>query len=62
MNTTLSLVASPARLMMVAAMAAMLFFHAGSLALAGTVPLDSLSEAQRGHYCEPACKKDPVQG
>lgn len=47
-NATLSLAASYARLMMVAVMAAMLFFHAGSLALAdGRVPLDSFSEAQR---------------
>ena len=43
-NATLSLAASYARLMMVAVMAAMLFFHAGSLALAdGAVPLDSFS-------------------
>lgn len=47
-NATLSLAASYARLMMVAVMAAMLFFHAGSLALAdGTVPLGSFSKAQR---------------
>ncbi|SPJ26131.1 DUF4386 domain-containing protein [Palleronia abyssalis] len=47
-NATLSLAASYARLMMVAVMAAMLFFHAASLALAdGTVPLDSFSPAQR---------------
>ena len=47
-NATLSLAASYARLMMVAVMAAMLFFHAGSLALAdGTVPLDSFSQTQR---------------
>lgn len=47
-NATLSLAASYARLMMVAVMAAMLFFHAGALALAdGTVPLDSFSEIQR---------------
>ncbi|MGR3466118.1 DUF4386 domain-containing protein [Limimaricola sp.] len=47
-NATLSLAASYARLMMVAVMAAMLFFHAGSLALAdGRVPLGSFSEAQR---------------
>lgn len=47
-NATLSLAASYARLMMVAVMAAMLFFHAGSLALAdGTVPLGSFSAAQR---------------
>ncbi len=47
-NATLSLAASYARLMMVAVMAAMLFFHAGSLALAdGAVPLGSFSEAQR---------------
>ena len=47
-NATLSLAASYARLMMVAVMAAMLFFHAGSLALAdGAVPLDSFLEAQR---------------
>lgn len=47
-NATLSLAASYARLMMVAVMTAMLFFHAASLALAGgTVPLDSFSQAQR---------------
>jgi hypothetical protein len=47
-NPTLSLAASYARLMMVAVMASMLFFHAASLALAdGTVPLDSFSAAQR---------------
>ncbi|MGR3634008.1 MAG: DUF4386 domain-containing protein [Limimaricola soesokkakensis] len=47
-NATLSLASSYARLMMVAVMAAMLFFHAASLALAdGTVPLDSFSAAQR---------------
>jgi hypothetical protein len=47
-NATLSLAASYARLMMVAVMAAMLFFHAGSLALAdGRLPLDSFSTAQR---------------
>jgi hypothetical protein len=47
-NATLSLAASYARLMMVAVMAAMLFFHAGSLALAdGSVPLNSFSQAQR---------------
>ncbi len=47
-NATLSLAASYARLMMVAVMAAMLFFHAAALALAdGTVPLDSFSPAQR---------------
>ncbi|WP_240608167.1 DUF4386 domain-containing protein [Pararhodobacter oceanensis] len=47
-NATLSLAASYARLMMVAVMAAMLFFHAGSLALAdGAVPLGSFTEAQR---------------
>lgn len=47
-NATLSLAASYARLMMVAVMAAMLFFHAGSLALAdGAVPLDSFSQTQR---------------
>lgn len=47
-NATLALAASYARLMMVAVMAAMLFFHAGSLALAdGTVRLDSFSGAQR---------------
>lgn len=47
-NATLSLAASYARLMMVAVMAAMLFFHAGSLALAdGAVPLRSFSVAQR---------------
>ena len=47
-NATLSLAASYARLMMVAVMAGMLFFHAGSLALAdGTVPLNSFSQAQR---------------
>ncbi|SLN73468.1 DUF4386 domain-containing protein [Roseisalinus antarcticus] len=47
-NATLSLAASYARLMMVAVMAAMLFFHAASMALAdGTVPLDSFSAAQR---------------
>ncbi|MFX0541016.1 DUF4386 domain-containing protein [Roseovarius sp. S4756] len=47
-NATLSLAASYARLMMVAVMATMLFFHAGSLALADeTVPLDSFSKAQR---------------
>ncbi|WP_341861309.1 DUF4386 domain-containing protein [Gymnodinialimonas sp. 57CJ19] len=47
-NETLSLAASFARLMMVAVMAAMLFFHAGALALAdGTVPLGSFSELQR---------------
>ena len=43
-NAALSLAASYARLMMVA----MLFFHAGSVALAdGTVPLGSFSNAQR---------------
>lgn len=47
-NATLSFAASYARLMMVAVMATMLFFHAGSLALAdGRVPLDSFSAAQR---------------
>jgi len=47
-NPTLSLAAAFARMMMVAVMAAMLFFHAASLALAdGTVPLDSFSMAQR---------------
>ena len=47
-NATLSLAASYARLMMVAVMAAMLFFHAGSLALAdATVPLGSFSQTQR---------------
>ncbi|WP_245582961.1 DUF4386 domain-containing protein [Sediminimonas qiaohouensis] len=47
-NATLSLAASYARLMMVAVMAAMLFFHAASLALAdGTMSLNSFSEAQR---------------
>ncbi|EAR51172.1 hypothetical protein OG2516_14895 [Oceanicola granulosus HTCC2516] len=47
-NETLSLAASYARMMMVAVMAAMLFFHAAALALAdGTVPLASFSEAQR---------------
>lgn len=47
-NPTLSLAASFARLMMVAVMASMLFFHVASLALAdGTVPLDSFSSAQR---------------
>lgn len=47
-NATLSLAAAFARLMMVAVMAAMLFFHAGALALAdGTVPLGSFSELQR---------------
>jgi hypothetical protein len=47
-NATLSLAASYARLMMVAVMAAMLFFHAGALALAeGRVPLESFSAAQR---------------
>lgn len=47
-NATLSLAASYARLMMVAVMAAMLFFHAASLGLAdGTVPLNSFSQAQR---------------
>ncbi|WP_245752685.1 DUF4386 domain-containing protein [Poseidonocella pacifica] len=47
-NATLALAASYARLMMVSVMAAMLFFHAASLALAdGTVPLDSFSAAQR---------------
>lgn len=47
-NATLSFAASFARLMMVAVMATMLFFHAGSLALAdGRVPLDSFNAAQR---------------
>ena len=47
-NPTLSLAAAFARLMMVAVMAAMLFFHAAALALAdGSVPLDAFSEAQR---------------
>ncbi|MBM1219834.1 DUF4386 domain-containing protein [Ponticoccus sp. SC2-23] len=47
-SPTLSLAASYARLMMVAIMASMLFFHAASLALAdGTVPLDSFSTDQR---------------
>lgn len=47
-NATLSLAAAFARLMMVAVMAAMLFFHAGAIALAdGTVPLGSFSELQR---------------
>ncbi len=47
-NATLSLAASYARLMMVAVMAAMLFFHAGALALAdGVVPLGRFSDAQR---------------
>nr|WP_323780107.1 DUF4386 domain-containing protein [Amylibacter sp.] len=47
-NAALSLAASYARLMMVAVMAAMLFFHAGSLALAdGAVPLGSFSQEQR---------------
>lgn len=47
-NATLSLAASYARLIMVAVMAAMLFFHAAALALTdGTVPLDSFSQAQR---------------
>ena len=47
-NPTLSLAASYARLMMVAVMASMLFFHAASLALAdGTIPLDSFSPEQR---------------
>lgn len=47
-NATLSLAASYARLLMVAVMAAMLFFHAGALALAdGTAPLGSFSMAQR---------------
>jgi hypothetical protein len=47
-NPTLSLAAAFARVMMVAVMAAMLFFHAASLALAdGTVPLGSFNEAQR---------------
>ncbi|MDO6588411.1 DUF4386 domain-containing protein [Salipiger sp. 1_MG-2023] len=47
-NPTLALAACFARLMMVAVMSSMLFFHAGSLALAdGSVPLGSFSEAQR---------------
>ncbi|WP_417588952.1 DUF4386 domain-containing protein [Pararhodobacter oceanensis] len=47
-SATLSLAASYARLMMVAVMAAMLFFHAGALALAdGAVPLGSFSQVQR---------------
>jgi hypothetical protein len=47
-NATLSLVAALSRLMMVAVMATMLFFHAAALALAdGTVPLSTFSEAQR---------------
>ncbi|WP_245897582.1 DUF4386 domain-containing protein [Palleronia abyssalis] len=47
-SPTLSLAASYARVLMVAVMAAMLFFHAAALALAdGTVPLDSFSAAQR---------------
>jgi hypothetical protein len=47
-NPTLSLAASYARLMMVAVMAAMLFFHAGALALAeGRVALDGFDAAQR---------------
>lgn len=47
-NATLALAASYARIMMVAVMAAMLFFHAGALALADeTVPLSSFSITQR---------------
>lgn len=47
-NATLSLAAAYARLMMVAVMGAMLFFHTASLALAdGTVPLQSFDAAQR---------------
>lgn len=47
-NPTLALAACFARLMMVAVMGSMLFFHAGALALAdGSVPLGSFSEAQR---------------
>lgn len=47
-NATLALAAGFARMMMVAVMAAMLFFHAAALALSdGSVPLDSFSTAQR---------------